>query len=196
MSNKIRKAILGIRPDLGDLDGYLYFRPVGHVLCGFACEARPEGTRIVPYAFPLYSGEKELHLSFGDPLDYPEDLIESPKGGQTSAAREFVLRMERHEARIRALENLDDFAKYIEATKPLQNPWIRRGYALTLIMLGKAEEAEGQLQILRSQSATARYAGFDAAIAEISADLAHGIDAARARLDTWEAQVKEHLHLS
>lgn len=195
MSKKIRKAILGIRPDLGDLDGYLYFRPIGHVLCGFVCEGRPEGTRIVPYAFPLYSGEKRLHLSYAEPLDYPEDLIESSTG-DANTAREFVLRMERHEARIRALENLDDFARYIETTKPLENPWIRRGYAVTLIMLGRAEEAEHQLQILRGQSVTARYAGFDAAIAEISADLAHGIDAARARLDTWEAQMKAQLHLS
>ena len=196
MSRKIQEAILRIRPDLGALEGYFYFRPVDHVLCGFVCETRPNGAHIVPYLFPLYSGEKQLHLTFGEPLAYPEDLVGPPKGGEAGTARKFVATMERHEARIRALQDLATFAAYLGSEKPLENPWIRRAYALTLILLDRATEAETELQMLRGRAETARYPGFDAAISRISADLARGVEAAKARLDAWEAEARAHFRLS
>lgn len=196
MSKRIQTAILSIRPDLGALDGYFYFRPVGHILCGFACETRPTGTHIVPYLFPLYSGEKQLHLTYGEPLAYPEDLVGPSKGGEASTARQFVATLDRHEARIRALQDPATFAMYLESQKPLENPWIRRAYALTLILLGRVTEAEAQLQILSGRAETARYPGFNAAISRISADLVQGVDAAKARLDAWEAEAKAHFRLT
>jgi hypothetical protein len=195
MSAKVRKAILKIRPDLGDLDGYLYFRPVGHVLRGFLCETRPEGIFIVPYAFPLYTGENRIHLGYADQLPYPEDFIEVRKGSEAATAADFVSRLERHEGRIQDLQNLDNFLRYIEAGRSLQNPWIRRGYTMTLIMLGREAEARTHLQVLMSLEATANYPGFDTAIAQISAELDRGLSEARAKLQLWEAEAKSFFGL-
>ena len=195
MSGKVRKAILKIRPDLGDLDGYLYFKPVDHVLSGFLCETRPEGIFIVPYAFPLYTGEMRIHLGYAGQLPYPEDFVEIHKGSEAATAADFVARLERHEARIRSLQNLDSFLRYVETERSLQNPWIRRGYTMTLIMLGRDTEARVHLDSLMSQSDTARYPGFDAAIAHISAELDRGLCAARARLELWETEAKSFFGL-
>jgi hypothetical protein len=196
VSKKICKAIVNIRPDLGDLDGYFYFKPVGHVLAGFVCEARPDGTYIVPYLFPLYTGERELHLTFGEPLSYPESRVALAKDDERTTARLFVATMERHEARMRALQDLDAFAKYVESVKPLENPWIRRGYAFTLILLNRPAEAEIQLQMLRGLPGTANYPGFDVAIEQVAAQLVVSFAAARETLLGWEAETKMHFRLS
>ena len=73
------------------------------------------------------------------------------KGGERAAAIEFITRIERHEQEMSTLREPQAFLAYIESLSAFRNPWIRRGYAMTLLVLGRTAEAAAHIGRLLTQ---------------------------------------------
>jgi hypothetical protein len=161
VNKKFMREILRLLPNFRVTAGhYFYEPPVHHVLAGFAWERPPSGVRLWKYAFPLYEGG-ELHLGYADRLPQFDDCT-TPLPGQQQRlvpplpeqerrmAEEFVRRIEPYRREVSKLRDLDHFLNY-QKSKSMENPLIRRGLALTLVMIGEADKALDQLAMcLRS----------------------------------------------
>ena len=195
MNKKFIAEVLKLAPEFAVVNGYFYVEPVDHILCGFVCERPPSGAYIWKYAFPLYDRCKRLHLGFGDRLPLPDCFMEAKRGREKEVAAEFIRRIQPYRSEIASLACLDRFAAYIETEIGLENPIIRRGYAVTLIMLGRANEAMAELAALASLDAVKEDQEFSADITRLQSDLSIGIETARKTLGAWEQETKQRLAL-
>jgi hypothetical protein len=105
---------------------------------------------IARYAFPLFESAR-LSLNFGTRLPYPGDFLPFARGGEQAAATEFVARIAPFEKTTSSLCEPLEFARYVESLNSFRNLWVARGYALTLIVVGRTAQAAALLEeILRS----------------------------------------------
>lgn len=195
MNKTFLAEVLKLAPEFSVVDHYFYEEPVGHILCGFLCERSPSGAYISSYAFPLYDRFRFLHLNFSDELPYPDGFMEAPRGREKELAAEFIRRIEPYKPEVASLASLEQFAKRLEARPSLKNPWTRRGYAVTLIMLHRRDEAMSELAALSALDYVKQTPDFDADITRLVNDLSEGIEVAKKTLEGWEAETRERLGL-
>ena len=195
MNKKFIDEVLRLAPEFSVVDVYFYEKPVGHILCGFVCEMPPSGACIWTYALPLYDRFEFLHLTFGGRLPPPDGFIDVKGLSDKEIAEKFVARIQPYRSEASSLANLDRFAAYIETECPLKSPTIRRGYALTLIMLDRVDEAMEQLTIVKSLSTVRENSEAERDLAALVTDLSAGIELAKKRLEGWELETKRALGL-
>lgn len=118
--------------------------PVDLIMCGFAWDPTRDGMYIVRYAFPLFESAP-LSLNFGARLPYPGGFLPFASGGEQAAATEFVARITPFEKTTSSLSEPLEFARYVESLNSFRNPWVARGYALTLIVVGRTAQAAAML---------------------------------------------------
>jgi hypothetical protein len=134
----------------------------------------------------LYDRVDFIHLGFGDRLPHPHGFIP----GDHDDAAEFVRRIEPYEAATYAWRDLGGFLSLTESLQHVENPWIRRGRALTLVMLGRGREAELQLKVLAEAHGVGNLPHFREDLEQVSAELSRGVERAKSLLLGWEAQTK------
>ena len=149
MNRRFIAEVLKLAPDLSVVGHYFYMKPVDHIMGGFLCE-RPSTTAFFwKYAFPLYVPFNFLHLGFGDRLPRPEGIMPVKRGPGMAkeVAKEFVKRIEPYKAEMRETTmSFDRFAACVEREIGLENRGILRGYAYTLLLMGREEEARAHLE--------------------------------------------------
>jgi hypothetical protein len=196
LNKKFIAEVLKLVPEFSVVDHYFYETPVGHILYGFAAERPPSGAYFWRYVFPLYDRSQHLHLGFGDRLPPPDDFMEATRGSEKAVAAEFVRRILKYRSEQASLARLDRFAEYLETEVGLENPVTRRGYAVTLIMLGRADDAMNELKTLSSLDWVQRKPESISDISKLLGDLSAGIEVAQETLAGWELETKQRLGLS
>jgi hypothetical protein len=194
MKKKFVAEVLKQMPSFRVIDHFFYEPPVDHVMCGFAFQTPPLGMFICKYAVALYDHVDEPTLSLGQPLSRPDDLLEVEPGNEREMAAEFLRRIEPYRSDVDKLKDLSNFLRHVRGAG-MKNPWIRRDYATTLIMLGDGGEALTHLKILDGQEATRNYPHFNEDISRVLEDLSSGIEVAQATLLKWEAETKRRFGL-
>jgi len=170
VNKKFQQEVLRLRPDLRVANGYFYKCPVDQFLCGFLCEGGSGGFYIWRYALPLYDRLERPHLTFGERLPASNGYLTAAQfSNPKDRATEFVRRIEPYENATYAWRDLGVFLSRIEAMNALENPWVSRAYALTLVMLGRASEAEALLHGHALDPATAALPRFREDIADVRA---------------------------
>ena len=195
MNKRFIAEVLKLAPELAVVNQYFYEEPVEHILCGFVCEKPPSGAYFWKYAFPLYDRFKFLHLGFGNRLPLTDGFMEARRGNEKAIAAEFVRRIQPYRSEVASLAQLDRFAEYIETEIGLGNHIIRRGYALTLILLGRADDATNELKTLSSFYSVDRYQEVSKDVEKLLSDLSAGIEVAQEALEGWELETKRRLGL-
>ena len=203
MNKKFIAEVLKLAPELSVVDYYFYEEPVDHILCGFVAERPPSGAYFWKYAFPLYDRFKFLHLTFGNRLPPPDGYMTAGLANVKAVAAEFVRRIQPYRSEVASLAQLDRFAEYIETEIGLGNDIVRRGYALTLILLGRADEAASELRTLNSIYEEYRdhpvygdrYTQPSRDAKKLLSDLSVGIEVAQETLEGWEQETKRRLGL-
>ena len=195
MNKKFATAVRKLAPNMNVVDHYFFEPPVDHILRGFLCEKPSSAAYFWMFAFPLYDNFKFLHLGFAKRLPGTDGFLELERGGDKEIAIEFVNRMARYRDESMALGNLDRFAQFIECEIGLGNPGIRRGFALTLIMLGRSKKARKELEALIAMNDTNRPSGIADDADRLICELDEGIDVARNTLLDWESETKRKLAL-
>lgn len=199
MNKKFIRETLKLVPEFGVVDSHFFEQPVDHIIAGFLCERPPSGAYIWKFAFPLYDRVVDhISLGFGERLPHPEDFIDTSADQELALASEFVLRIKPYRAEVSALKKLENFLSYIERmeVRSFDNPWIRRAYATTLIMVDRMDEARVQLDLLERTEIISRYLNFREDISTLQKDLRRGSGEARATLLAWEAATKQQLKLN
>lgn len=193
---KFADVVLKALPNLVLVDGYFVEIPILHIACGFSYERPPSGTYIWRFVFPLYYRTDKLGLMFSDRLPRPHGHIPGSRWNDSELAAEFVRRVEPFREVVRALGTLIGFKHYLEESGALRSPFIRRGYALTLIMLGEVEEATQHLKVLRSVTGIERgHPNFHSENDEVLRCLSNGLESAQTLLLQWEAETRQRLGL-
>lgn len=150
MNKKFIREVLRLLPTFAVAGrNFFYERPFQQILAGFAWETPRGRLYIWKYAFPIFEDFPGIHLSYGSRLPRPADSMPLERGNEVEMAAEFVRRIEPYREEISKLRDLGCFLEYIQSREAaLDNPVIRRGYALTLIMAGRSGEAEEQLKYI------------------------------------------------
>lgn len=146
-NGKFVRELLKLLPAFGEIKGRLIFEPpVEHILVGFAWEKPRGGIYIYTFVYPLFDMMDFIHLGYSDRLRPPAEWI--PDIGQTeqSMAEQFVQIVEPYRMAVSNLRELSAFVEFMRA-RDLQNPLIRRGFALSLIVSGDQSEARVQLEL-------------------------------------------------
>lgn len=196
MNRLFKRSIQRQRPTFGVAQGHFYFVPVTHVLCGFLFESSRGGAYIWRYAFPLFDHRTHISLEFAERLPNPHGFIETADVGPAEQAAEFLKRIAPYEEQTAALQDLAIFRYYVSSSTSMDNPWVQRGYALTLIMLGESEEAAGELRALLRLREADCPRGFREDMVEVSQKLALGLEEARTHLERWEMHTRSTLGIA
>lgn len=138
----------------------LYKKHPGHILSGFSVESVRGGLRISRFTFPLYDISESLNLSYSAPLPWPNDFIDNESYESPRArADEFIARAFPFVQEIEALGRLENFCAYLqksiisfakERRDSRIDPYLRYGYAATLVLLEKFDEACNQFEIVKN----------------------------------------------
>ena len=147
MNKKFEKEILKLRPAWRLCGRYFCMMPVDLIVTGFTWDKSRDGIYLWRYAHPLFD-ESSIASAFAQRLDHPDDYLAVTKGGERAAAFEFITRVERYEQEMSTLREPQEFLAYIESLSAFRNPWIRRGYAMTLLVLGRTAEATAHIDRL------------------------------------------------
>jgi hypothetical protein len=196
LKKRFVREVFRLRPDLREHSGHFYVVPVGHILCGYVFEQISDVAYIWHYSLPLYDRVEAIVLTFGDRLAGPDGTMTLTAGEPSAVAAEFVRRIKPYDALLDSLKEPVGFARHISSLKPFLNPWLQRGYAMTLIMLGRDAEAEGELTMLSAVKHITRYPGFQEDVALVLETLKRDANAARKILMNWESHNKRHLGIS
>jgi hypothetical protein len=196
MSNKrFNREVLQLRPDLRLTTGVFYKVPVGHVLCGYAFERTFMNAYASYYACPLYDRIDLIALTFGDRLPEPANGLAFEHSDDKLLAQEFVERIAAYDSLLARLSDPAGFADFVASRSILGNPRVRRGYAVTLVMLGRADEAREHLSLLSEMSEIAHYAHFHEDVNLLLRRLDDGIEAAQATLAEWERATRARFRI-
>jgi hypothetical protein len=190
LNKRFEQQVLKLRPNLRAVDGYFYTTPVDHVLCGFVYEKGSGGAHIWRYALPLYDHLEFIHLGFGERLPYPPGVMRTEHKAASEDAIAFVRCIEPYETATYGWQSTEAFLLRTESLLHLGNPWILRGHAMTLIMLGRRSEAELQMKMLSSKPGIENIPHFQEDLRHVSAELSRGVEHAQRCLLTWEAETK------
>jgi hypothetical protein len=182
LNKKFEKEVLKLRPAWRGVAGYFCMMPVDLILCGFAWDRSSGGAYIWRYAFPLFDRARPVSLLFGQRLPYPEDFLSIVKGHEHAAASEFIARAARYEAEVSSLSEPAAFLTYVDSLGAFRNPWVRRGYALTLIVLGRTLDAAAQLEMLLRDASINNIPDFREDMTTIARELVVNPDSTRASL--------------
>lgn len=190
------REVLKLRPDLRRTSGLYYKVPVGHVLCGYAFERTSGNAYASYYACPLYDHIDLIALTFGDRLPEPEGGLAFEQTDEKLLAQEFVQRISAYDPLLAKLSDPAGFAEFV-ARRPniFGNPRVRRGYAMTLVMLGRADEAREHLQLLSRMSEVAQLAHFHEDVNLVLSRLDDGVEAAQSTLAEWERATKARFRI-
>ena len=198
MNRRFIAEVLRLAPEFSVVDHYFFMKPVNHIMGGFLCE-RPSSTAYFwKYAFPLYVRFDFLHLGFGDRLPHPNGImpVKRGRGMEKQVAEEFVKRIEPYRAEIEEVTaSLNRFAEYVEMNCGLENPGIRRGYAFTLLLLNREEEARTLLNMIVASGAMKEFPERYSDVPIVLDDLSKGIENAKNTLMDWERDTKRKLGL-
>ena len=116
-------------------------------------------------------------------------------------AAEFVSQIGPFRAEVESLAGLKKFANYLEVEYIKTgivsgNPRIRRGFALTLLMLGRKEEAAKEIETLCLMDDVKKDPNAMADLRKLLDDLSSGIEFAKKTLDEWEVETKQNLGIT
>lgn len=198
MNKRFIAEVLKLMPNFSVSGSYFYQHPVDHILCGFLCEDPPSGPYIWSYSFPLYDRFKRLHLGFGSRLPGADAHMETKHGTPKEQAEEFVMRIQPHLSEVAALADLNQFVEYIESrfvvTGLIQRVHqVRRGYANTLILLDREDEAARELEAICDMDRVKNDPTAMKDLAKLRQDLSAGLDTAKKTLGEWELDTKKKL---
>lgn len=197
MSKAFRDAVIKQWPDMIYVDQCFVQMPISHVATGFCIERPPSGAYLWRFLYPLYVPSESFHLTFSQRLPPPNGFISLP--GQRTAqelADEFAKRIAPHREAVRNLSHLENFKNYLETDSSLKSPFIREGYAMTLVMLGKGDEAMESLQMLSNDAILCReppdlIGNVDKVIEALSVSAGN----ARELMSRWEVQTRRRIGL-
>lgn len=193
MNKTFERQVLKLRPSFRVSNGHFYITPVEHILCGFVYEKARGGSYVWRYALPLYDHVDFVHLTFGERLPPPAGNRTTENTLSANDAEGFIRWIGPVEASTSAWRDIRNFLCFAESRLYLANPWIQRGHAMTLIMLGRGAEAESELQALLKTPGTETIAHFRDDLIEILAALSRSVDDAQQCLLRWEAETKARL---
>ena len=195
MNARIVAQIRRVRPDLGVVDRFLYFQPVEKILCGFVYEQSREADFVWRYALPLYDKLPFLHLAFGDRIRSWIKLESRAPGPREKVVR-FLGVVDELETEVRGLRDPENFLRVAEQPERIKNPWVRRGAALTHIVIGNRDAAASHLLMLIEGGQIDKLANFREEISLVYGNLMRGIEHARMLLEDWEMSTKRKYSLS
>lgn len=189
MANKFEQDVLKRLPGYAVVEGNFYRPPVGPILVAFAYDKPPRRIRPILFAMPLYDRVRLSSLSYCDYLPYPQKEIERQAFPGVRLAEEYLRIMLPYAPRLHARADPATFLEYLlNREYGLDPPWSRRAYAMTLIWLGRCDEARPHLELLLNERIdTESDQLFHEEMAALRADLDAGPGVARARLLQWEA---------
>lgn len=118
------------------------------------------------------------------------------RGNEKALSAEFVRRIQPYRSAVESLADPSNFAAYIETEIGLTNYIVRKGYAATLVMLGRRDDALSQLDILKNMDSAKRDQKRMADIDMLFDNLMIGTDKARSILGEWERETKQLLGLT
>jgi len=198
LGKRFDAEVLKLVPEFGVVDGYFYEKPFGHILCGFLCDRPPSGPYICKYAFPLYDRFRFMHLGFGGRLPGADGHMNRSRPKEEAA--NFVRRIEPYRSEVSSLRNLDRFACYLESNYvsrgiTTKNHHHQRCYTVTLLMLGRADEAARELELLLSMERIARDDVATKDLRKLQADLSQSVEVAKGTLEAWDLETKRQLGL-
>jgi hypothetical protein len=149
LKRKFGKEVLRLRPTWRAVPPCFFcMLPVELIACGFAWEKSRGGLFISRYAHPLFDRGPSLSLGLGQRLASPDDFLTVAPGNEQVAASDFIKRVASQESDVSRLQDPPEFLSYIESLNSFRNPWVRRAYAMTLIVLGRTAEAAAQVNVL------------------------------------------------
>lgn len=195
MNKKFEKEILNLRPAWRLCGHYFCMMPVDLIVTGFTWDKSSGGIYLWRYACPLFD-RSSISLTFGQRLDHPDDYLAVTKGGERAAAIEFMTRVERYEQEMSTLREPQEFLAYIESLSSFRNPWVRRGYAMTLLVLGRTAEAAAHIDRLLKHEPIDNLPHFREDMAEIAHMLAEDPASIIPRLHQRAADNRSALGLS
>jgi hypothetical protein len=195
MTKSFEAKVLSLRPEFSVTDGYFYYVPAGHILCGFVWEKVRDHAYIWRFAMPVYDHLDFLNLNFGERLPQPEGSMRG-FGAGSRAAEEFVRRIEPYERETRTWQDIQTFLHRFESSSAMKNPWVRRSIAWTQILAGKPEEGRAHLERLLNADGVDDYPHFTEDIRFILSAMDSSLDEARRCLLAWEVQTRRRLKIA
>jgi hypothetical protein len=193
LNRKFANEVVRLQPALGVVQRQFFLHPVERILTGFVYEQTPSAFYVSHYALPLYDRLEFLHIGFGDRLAVQQlgELWSKKKLN----ADEFVRTVTPLIKVTKSWQDPATFASALMSPERLQNPWGRRAFALTQIVLGEADQATEQLQILLTCSEIDHLPNFRRDLSDVLEALSSGIPRARALLESWEVITKKRFGL-
>lgn len=191
MINGFLEDVIEILPGTGLVDGFLYFRPVGHILSGFHAERARRGIYIARYCYLLSDRAECLNLNFSERLSSPEGLIDSHGVSGKDLADMFVSRIRPHIHEAKAMMDVSAFFDYI-ASRPqlLRNEWVKKTYAELLIFLKRYDEAKQYISEILDMKLCDSRAKLRAECQELDFLLSVDPGEALQRILSWENEMK------
>ena len=194
MNKKFANAVVRLQPALGVVQRQFFLHPVERILTGFVYEQSPSAFYVSHYALPLYDRLEILHIGFGDRLTAQQ--LGNVWSKRLLTAEEFVQSITPLLEVTQSWQEPAVFASALMRPERLQNPWGRRAFALTQIVLGEADQATEQLRILLEGSEIDHLPNFRRDIGDVFEALSSGVPRAQALLESWEVITKRRFGLN
>jgi hypothetical protein len=196
LNKKFEREVLQLRPTWRAVPPCFFcMMPVDLIACGFAWEKSRGGMYVSRYAHPLFDRGPSISLGLGERLVYPQDFLPVEKGNERIAAADFIARVAAYESQVSRLKNPAALLDYIESMNSFRNPWVRRAYAMTLIILGRTRDAVNQIDVLLKNEPIDDLAEFRDEMTRVSQSLSDDPSAALSMLHKRAAENRRALGL-
>lgn len=173
----------------GSEHGYFCEFPFGHILRGFVYEKKRYSTSVWKFIYPLFDRSQHVHLGYSELLTQTLEDTDNKSSPQT-----FVDFIEPHLSSISSLYDLNAFIAYFEKSVCPQ-PYQKRGYAMALILAGRATEAIYHLKLLANNDAHLMQDEFKNDLLTLLHEAESNIDDAIRTIMKWENEKKKMLDI-
>lgn len=157
---------------------------------GFILEKVGAEGYITYFARPTADHVAPGSMTFGDYLPKPRNRIPLSTVYTDESAHEFVRRMESHWELATSLQSPGSLVKLMESREVLHNPPYRWTYTLALILAGRLDEAQRQLNLLAAALSEPGDQRLGGRAIELRAALRRGAGATDALLISWEKETR------
>jgi hypothetical protein len=161
-------------------------------LVGYFVEQTPSAVYGGTFGLPLYDRVDHIHVTFRDRWVLSETPVEKRSAPQSALAQRLLEKIEIADAALVVQGDPLQFSNALRS-KDFRNPWVRRAYAFTQIILGNTEEALLHLSQLAAMTTIARYPHFLEDVGLILKLLHQDSGTAITQLRSWETSTREQL---
>lgn len=184
-------------PEAAVADDIVFTHSPEFIISGFLLDGSPGGWWVYQAIWPLYDPLRPPGLTLCDRLPHPDDYIHREGLAAADVAAIFVERARRYNEVALARSTPAGYLEHMETKISewptlLNSVFVRFRYALTLIMLGRYEDAAPHFSVL---AAGGQSAEITALAQEIASLLERDGELARARLIVWANETKATLGL-